>query len=57
MSDMMAGSGFTPNGDKSSRWASEHPVWARLGAMFEQLAGFCGSHSAGYMSPLRLRDR
>lgn len=57
MSDMTAGSAFTAKNDGSSRWAAAHPVWARLGAVFESLAGFCGSHSAGYVAPLRLRAR
>ncbi|HET7313868.1 MAG TPA: hypothetical protein VFJ08_05910 [Salinisphaera sp.] len=57
MSGMTVGSALSADTDNNARWAAAHPVWARLGATLDRLAGFCGSHNAGYVSPLRLKDR
>lgn len=33
-------------------WRRDHPVMARLGAFADRVAGYCGTHSAGYIWPV-----
>ncbi|WP_423823535.1 hypothetical protein V5738_06125 [Salinisphaera sp. SPP-AMP-43] len=55
MSDMSVDTVFQGAGDakRDRQWVSEHPVWARIGDFMERLASFCGTHSAGYVAPVR----
>ncbi|WP_123659474.1 hypothetical protein [Salinisphaera japonica] len=46
-----------PDTGRPTTWALAHPVWARLGALLERAARYCGTHSAGYVTPLSLKQR
>lgn len=54
MSDMSVDTVFQSEDEarRDRQWAIAHPIWARVGRFMERVAAFCGTHSAGYISPV-----